>query len=451
MGSDLIYEMKLPKRKESHAWPSGKAYITVTNEEGTELRLPVLKSASMLLTGVVETGKSTLCKAYVKAYEEGYSGEDPDYRGVFFEIKPDDYMAAFFEKGDKVIAYDLGSFGDAAFKWCMIRELRQARNIDAEIETLSREFFKDLIEKASHNLVWANAAKQTFKAFLSSVIYRYRDCPSNRLLIKRLRIMTHIELMRFLAQYEPNLPFLKNTFDYDPKDDSKFVMPKKGLDTMFFFDYVLQRFSGCLVEDGGDTIHDFLHGKYGKHLFIVHDFAMADSMSMIERYFLKKMIDEKLSCSSDLYGKPLLLVLDEVDKVGYDFGLNDAVTLGRQGGLTILLSTQSIENLYKIAPEKNAEHITNGSLSGFQVVVSFRAGDPVTVEKLQTLFGTTDRVKITLGLSRLDSSQTVIVTEPKVTTEMLQQLGVGEFYVKIKEGDPVKFKILLNNQGGILI
>lgn len=439
-----IYEMRLPQRKATITWPDSSSYVPVTAEDGNVVRLPVFGRTNMLVTGVVGTGKTTFCKAYIQAYEDGYSDESSEYRSVFFEIKPDDYTAAFIDDGDKVIAYDLDFHGDSAFRWCMIRELRQARNIDAEIEELAHSFFRDLIENASHNLVWANAAKETFKAFLKTVVYCYRDCPSNAVLIKRFKSMTHIELLRFLARYSPNLTFLKNTFGYEPGSDSSFVMPRRGTDTMFFLDYVLQRFSGCLVSDGTDTIHDFLHGAYGRHLFIVHDFAMAESMQMIEWYFLKKIITEKLSRSSDLYGKPLLLVLDEVDKVGYDFGLFNAATLGREGGLTVILSTQSMENLYAIAPERNAEHITNASLAGFPVIVSFRAGDTVTVEKLQTLFGSTDRVKTSFGLSRLERAETVIVTEPMVTTEMLQSLCVGECYVKVKEHDPKRCRLIPN-------
>lgn len=436
--SSNIYELKLPVKNKKPVWPESSFYVPAVSKNGDTIRIPVLPRTNVLVTGVVGTGKTSFTKKYVRAL----LCENPDMPAVFFEIKKDDYTDAFYEDGDKVITYDENAFnGSGVFRWNMIREIRQGRNVDTETEELASSLFQDLIQGSQNHLIWANAAKATFAGILQTVIHCYRDSPSNRLLIGRIRSMTHKELLEFIAKYPPNQTMLKNNFEYDPANSEGYIMPRKGTDTMFFFDYVLQRFGGCFLSDGNDTIHDFLHGEYGRRLFFNHDFAMAESIQMFERYFLRKIITEKLSSSSGLYGQPLLMVLDEADKIGYDFGLFNAVTLGRQFGLQCVLSTQSVCNLYSIAPEKHAEHITRASLSGFPVLVTFRPGDTSTIENLQSLFGDTDRAKTTMGLSRSERPETVIVTEPIVTAEMLQSLGLGECYVKVREAAPVRCKI----------
>ena len=72
-----------------------------------------------------------------------------------------------------------------------------------------------------------------------------------------------------------------------------------------------------------------------------------------------------LSLTSEFHGK-MLWVLDEIDKVEHDFGLTQAVTLGQQFGLQVLVSTQSLESLYAVAPEFHGEHLTRAALRDFR-------------------------------------------------------------------------------------
>lgn len=435
----MVYEVNLSGGAAKPNWPKSDSSLNVLIGRGERHELPVLERTNMLVTGVVGTGKTCFTKAYLHELLRS----SPSLPAVFFEIKKEDYMAEFYEDGDKVITYDPNFDGGTVFRWNMIKELRQAKDQAAELDELTNALFQDLIEKAQQNLVWANAARVTFKAYLSTILNCFHDDPSNDIVLARLKRMTHLELMEFLAKYAPNLPMLKDNFNYEPgKKD--YELPRKGHDAMFFMQYVVEKFSGSFIAKGEDTIYDFLHWKHGKHLFIVHDFRAAESMSMFERYFLRKIITEKLSCTSDVYGEPLLLALDEVDKIGSDFGIFNAVTLGRQFGLQLILSTQSIENFYNVAPDRNGEHITNASLSGFPILAAFRPGDDVTIEKLQTLFGSCDRKKMALGLSRGDKPIVQIVTEPKVTDSMFQSLGLGECYIKVLNSDPVRCKIELN-------
>ena len=143
---------------------------------------------------------------------------------------------------------------------------------------------------------------------------------------------------------------------------------------------------------------------------------------------------------------PMLWVLDEVDKMAdsgkaADFGLYQAANLGREYGLQILLTTQSMENLFGLSPEFNP-HITTGGLAGFPMVLSFRPGDPTTVQTLQTLFGSRYREHLVLPVSRYRTPEIRFEREPVVTDEEFSLLRTGECYAKLGACSPQKVTFL---------
>ena len=157
---------------------------------------------------------------------------------------------------------------------------------------------------------------------------------------------------------------------------------------------------------------------------------------------MRRIGDEILSLTSEFTGK-MVWVLDEIDKIGYDFGLTQAATLGRQFGLQVIISTQSLESLYAIAPELHAEHLTHALLSGFPVTAAFHPGDPHTIETLQKLYGECMKQTMSMPLSRYDSP--IIKTEmrPVVENSDFASLGIGECYIKIGSERPERVKIMI--------
>ena len=142
---------------------------------------------------------------------------------------------------------------------------------------------------------------------------------------------------------------------------------------------------------------------------------------------------------------PILMVLDEIDKMAdggkaADFGIFQAANLGREYGLQILLTTQSIENLYGLAPDFN-EHITTGGLAGFPYLISFRPGDPSTITTLQTLYGSEYKEHLVLPASRYAEPVVKCEKEPLVSDKELASLNTGECFVKILSAPPQKVHI----------
>lgn len=443
----MLYE--IPTRNEKRDFEADKASvgsIPVKLSNGTSVGLPILKETNTLVFGVTGSGKT---KSAVFPIAKVLLSANPQMMGVFFEIKRT-FLEAFMKDEDKVIVYD-SSIVDRRnlFQWCLIKEIRQARDKEAEMRQIADVLFNDLLSSAENNRAWIESARNTFIAVLRTIVDGYEDNTSNYDLINALRRMTVNELLSYISKHPRNHSLLNKDFGYDINNKDSYVPTRRATDIMFFFNSMLEIFGGSFESKGQDTIHDYLHGKYGRNIFMLYDLATSESSRPFIVYFLKKIKDEKMSLSSTIK-EPMLWCMDEADKMAdggksADFGLFQAATLGREYNLQVLLSTQSVENLYGLAPEFN-NHIAMGGIAGFPVLLSFRTGDPATVSALQTLFGSKRKDITTMPLSRYDRPVVKSELEPVVKDYELASLKTGEAYVKIKSCEPIKVAVLLKNQ-----
>lgn len=423
-------------------WPESKYGVMAKRiQDGRIVSIPVQPQVNALIVGTPGYGKTVFTKEYVK----GLFAEDPAMYAVFFQIKPDDFTEAFLRPRDKVITYsDHVCSNQNLFQWNLTKEIRSCERSEweSELDEITSILFSDILLD-QRNRIWADAARNTLKAFVNVILYCYKNNPSNCELIRAMKFMKREELLKFMAKCPQNHSMLKDNFEFDPNNCEHYAIPRKGSDILFFLNNVLEKFGGTFMsEDGEDTIYDYLHGNYGERLFIMHDHKKKNSSKLFERYFLKYIGDEILSQTSAFSGK-MVWVLDEIDKIEGDFGLTQAVTLGRQFGLQVLVSTQSMESLYAIAPELYGEHLTNASLSGFGMQAAFHPGDPYTIETLQTLWGRCRKQTITMPLSRYDKPTVITEQRSIVEDSDFASLDTGECYIKIRSSWPERVKILI--------
>lgn len=441
----MLYEISLHTADASPEWADGVGGILAKLTDGKKVKIPVLESTNVLTVGVTGTGKS---KSYTLPAARYLLSSSPMMKGVFFETKRT-FLDAFMQQNDKVITYDPTIVPACnLFQWCLIKEIRQARDKEGEMRQIAEVLFGDLLAGAENNRAWIESARNTFIAVLRVIVDCYPDNTSNWDLINALRNMSVNNLLAYLAKHPRNHSLLNKDFSYDPNKSEAYTPTRRATDIMFFFNSVLEIFGGAFESKGQDTIHDYLFSApgYGRNLFLVHDLATAESSRPFILYFLKKIKDEKMSLSSTII-EPMLWCMDEADKLSdsgkaADFGIFQAATLGREYGLQILLTTQSIENLYGLAPGFN-EHIARGGLSGFPVLLSFRPGDATTISTLQTLFGSRRHDITTMPLSRYDHPTVKSEIEPVVSEADFAQLDTGEAYIKIKSAHPQKVSITL--------
>lgn len=263
-------------------------------------------------------------------------------------------------------------------------------------------------------------------------------------MIHALRRMTTGEILAYLAKNPRNHSMLLKDWGYDVHYAEEFKFTRRAYDIQFFLNQVLENFSGSFAMNGTDTIHDWLAGKYGRNLFFRYDLASAEISRPFFLYYMKKIKDYKLSNTAGT-SAPILMVLDELDKMTdggktADWGLFQAANLGREYGLQILLTTQSVSNLYGLSTDFN-EHITTGGLAGFPYLVSFRPGDPETISTLQTLYGSDYREHIIFPASRYGEPTVRCEMEPLVTEAEFASLETGDCIVKILSHRPQRVHI----------
>ncbi len=441
----MLYEIPLFTKEKLPEWEHGVGSILATSSNGTIVEIPILDQTNVLTVGITGTGKT---KSYTLQAANHLLNSNLMMKGVFFETKRT-FLDAFMSQNDKVITYDPTIVPACnLFQWCLIKEIRQARDKEGEMRQIAEVLFGDLLAGAEQNRAWIESARNTFIAVLRVIVDCYPDNTSNWDLINALRNMSVNNLLAYLAKHPRNHSLLNKDFSYDPNKGEAYTPTRRATDIMFFFNSVLEIFGGAFESKGQDTIHDYLFGApgYGRNLFLVHDLATAESSRPFILYFLKKIKDEKMSLSSTIK-EPMLWCMDEADKLSdsgkaADFGIFQAATLGREYGLQILLTTQSVENLYGLAPGFN-EHIAKGGLSGFPVLISFRPGDATTISTLQTLFGSRRHDITTMPLSRYDHPTVKSEIEPVVSEADFAQLDTGEAYIKIKSAHPQKVSIIL--------
>lgn len=360
--------MKNIKDKEID-WPKTKYCVKAVRERDKKIiEIPVLP-INMLVTGTTGFGKTVFIKQYISRMLE----ENPEKYIIIFQIKPEDYTKDFLRPQDKIITFYDGIYSSQnIFKWCLVKEIRvRPQNMwQIELEEIASILFADILSD-SRNVTWAGAAKDFFKGFINVILYCYKNNPSNYEIINAMNGMSWSEILKFLWQYPPNRSMLKDNFEYDISLGDNYRLNKKGSDIAFFLQYIKNKFGGSFMsENAQDTIYDYLHKKYGSRLFILHDHKARESSKLFERYFLKHIVDEMLSMTRD-FNENMIMVLDEIDKIGYDFGLIEAITLGREFKLQTLVSTQSLNSLYALSPEKHGEKLIDAALSGFPMTVTF--------------------------------------------------------------------------------
>ena len=439
----MIYDFPCMNRgKTVPQWPVGVGGIPAVLPDGTLVNLPVLKGVNVITYGVVGTGKT---RSYTTNAAEILLSSVPDMRGVFFEIK-NSFIKHFLGDDDKVITHNPRVVpGKNLFIPNIIKEIRQASDSEAEMREIADFLFAELLSGANQNRAWIEAARNTFIGVLRTIVDCYPNADTgNWTLVNALRRMTTKELLAYLARHPRNHSMLRKDWGFDPMCKDDYETTRRSADIQFFLNAVLEMFSGSFEMDGEDTIRDWLNGKYGKNLFFLYDLASAEISRPFFLYYMKKIKDFKLSnCTRK--NPPILMVLDELDKMAdngksADWGLFQAANLGREYGLQILLTTQSVENLYGLSADFN-EHITTGGLAGFPYQISFRPGDPTTISVLQTLYGSEYKEHLVLPASRYAESVVKCELEPVVTDEEFASLGTGDCIVKIMSHRPQRIHI----------
>ena len=233
----MLYEISLHTKEQIPEWECGIGSIPARLPNGRVVDLPILEGISVLTVGMAGSGKS---KSYTLPAAKKLLSANPQMMGVFFETKRT-FLDAFMRNEDKVIAYDLSIVPSVnQFRWCMIKEIRQARDKEAEMRQISDVLFSTLLAGAENNRAWIESARNTFIAVLRVIVNCYTDNTSNWNLINALRNMSVNDLLAYLSKHPRNHSLLSKDFGYDVSKKDTYVPTRRATDVMFFFNTVLE-------------------------------------------------------------------------------------------------------------------------------------------------------------------------------------------------------------------
>lgn len=403
--------------------------INLDSGKAGDLQIDLI--GNVYINGVVRYGKSCMAQKIAERIEEMYPSSA---KLVYFDVK-DDYISRFYKTGDKVISYSdrLPNGNYNYFKFNLVRELRLSEDPDAELKEIVEILLEDFKAGGENDFFWT-AAGMVFRGYIAAIIHTYNNCPTNRQIIRDMKNAKVEQIASHLLRWEGNKNIVR---DYLREEESKMTQS-----ILACFSELLDLFGGNFCTDGQDTIAEFMEGEYGRRLFFEYDYSRKASSNVFFRYFLQKIIQSKLSMYSNPEHK-VVMVLDEIAVLDAAFGLMDGLLIGAAKGLQFIVCSQSLERLYGISHKRNVEHSTNALLSGFATIITFHTGDPQTERKLQEIFGTRYIQRIQLGFSRKDSARQEVIPENWLTSEKLAGMGIGEFYAKLKNQDPVHGRLVL--------
>ncbi len=438
-----MYFEKENEEKKTPLWDAESGISAYILPEYKPIKIPISKK-NYFITGITGTGKTQFVKKIIRHR----LSEESNLRLAILQIKPHDFDELMGDRGVFICQNSTGYPKERVFRWNAMKEFRSGgeENYLENIQEFTSIAASEYHKSAGANLYFVSTAEESIERYFVALLNSTSENIPNDKTFGFLENEEPEKILRIIANYPPNLNFLKIHFDYDPQDQNEYKLTKRGHDIWIFILKIVRVLRGTFKEAGDDSIWDFLHST-GKNdvtrICLCHEEGSKSSYIM-EQYFLKRITNMMLGSETTI-GGDLLMVLDEVDKTrAREFPLAKLATLGRDvnGKRTqILLSTQSFESLFAVAEEGN-EHDIRSLLAGFPIIANFNPGmDATTRDLLKAAYGNHIVQKIITPLSRYDRPIVEMKEEPYVKDQDFASLGIGEMYIKVEAERPYRVKI----------
>ena len=360
---------------------------------------------------------------------------NPDSTHIVFDPKGDYYKEFYREGQDYVLSlFDVAGI-KSNVKWNLLSD---AAN-DPHPETAIREITKAICKEAitnSNNPFFPESAESLISAIWIMAFRRYKDnLPTNDVLIKITKSMTREQL---LTEASREVNGIKVNSDlYSTIDE--LTDPKGGVTTANIrqeMERILdQAFNseGNFCGKGDFSVVNFVRNSKGRRLFLVHDFATAESSRLITGTLLNLMMKESLSINASRNPRHrIYYYLDELpvlpDNITY---LQSLCCFGRGAGNRVVVGIQGLSQLYDTYGEDSG----NAILAAFTDNIIMRANDPITVEKMSRRSGQKTVTRTRMGLTRGN-----IESKPEQTyaipQEVMSNLDVGQAILSIRGNKP---------------
>lgn len=423
--------------------PNSNLYLNARTSEGRKVLFPIgdnIQNGNTLIVGTTRTGKTKFISNMAGVLRENYKNE----LFVFMDVKQD-YISdlRLYKDGDYIVSQHF-IIGKNNFQWSIIKEAWQSGQPESEIKEIIETLFES-IPNQGENQLFVESAKLAFCAYLYVYIEKLKekcrqgkvitlnDIPSNDDIISLYNKMGVSELRDWICLIEGQKELCNNVLPIMSNG-----MPTKYAESVLSIVRIfVEMFNGNFCGKNKHSIHDFMLLS-GKAIFLEFDYNKQRMSAAFFRIILKKLIQKKMALNSPYKNKKLYLILDESVVLNGEFDLVNALNVGAGDGLRTVVACQSIDHLYMQAPTKFNEHYGNAMLAGFANVICFRPSDGNTINAIQEKFGKADIERMVISVNRYQPATVTVSNDYIVNSEQLNNLGLGDAYIKLKNEKPVR-------------
>lgn len=356
---------------------------------------------------------------------------------IIFDPKGE-FCKEFYREGQD---YVLSLFDTVAarsnVRWNLLCDAANDQHPETAIREIAKAICKEAVER-SNNTFFPEAAESLMSAIWIMAYRRYKNnLPTNDVLIKLTKSMTREQMLNeaSLAVNADLYPVINELTD--PKGGVATANIRQEMERILDQTFEPQ---GNFCSKGDFSVINFVRSTKGKRLFLIYDFATAESSRIIIGVLLNLMMKESLSLNaSGSTGRRIYYYLDELpvlpDNITY---LQRLCSFGRSMGNRVIVGIQGLSQLYDTYGEDGG----NAVLSSFTDNIIMRANDPVTVEKISRRSGQKTVMRTRMGAVRgsvrAEPEQTYAIAEDVMSAldvgqAILSICGYKPFYIELDE------------------
>lgn len=392
-------------------------------------RVPI-NDMHVLILGAPSMGKTVQIRKIMSQ-----TIRNPNSTHIVFDPKGEFYREFYRDGQDYVLSlFDMEGV-HSSVKWNLMLDVANSPHPETAIREIVKSICKESVER-SNNPFFPQAAEALISSIWIMAYRRYKGkLPTNENLINKTKIMTQEELLkeatRIVGGVRVNSDLCSTITQLtDSKGGVATANIRQEMENI-----LAQAFNpeGNFCSKGDFSVIDFVRNSRGKRLFLVYDFATAESSRQIIGTLLNLMMKEALAINTSRNPEHrTYFYLDELpvlpDNITH---LQSLCCFGRSTGNRVIVGLQGLSQLYDIYGEDNG----NAMLAAFTDNIIMRANDPVTVEKISRRSGQRHVTRTKMGNTRgsIDShtEQTYAIPE-----EVMSNLDVGQAILSIRGNKP---------------
>lgn len=406
------------------------AFLSGNDIFGNTINHVPLNDMHLLVLGAPGMGKTVQIRKILSQ-----TVQDSNSTHIIFDPKGEFYREFYREGEDYVLSlFDVAGIRSNV-KWNLMMDVANNPHPETAIREISKAICKEAVE-TSQNPFFPESAESLISAIWIMAYRRYRDkLPCNDVLIRKTRSLTRDELLNEARRTVNGVKVNEDVYHIidectDPKGGVATANIRQEMERI-----LSQAFNpeGNFCSKGDFSVVNFVRSAKGKRLFLVYDFATAESSRQIIGTLLNIMMKESLSINTSRTSEQrTYYYLDELPVLPNNLtNLQPLCCFGRSLGNRVIIGIQGLSQLYESYGEENG----NAILAAFTDNIIMKANDPITVEKISRRSGQKTLVRSRMGLTRgtVDSKPETTYAIPE---DVMSNLDVGQAILSIRGMNP---------------